>query len=514
MCGKFESAGPSDQYVRLTRGASYLVMRNLGLNAVTVLGFAIIARLISTKEMGVWSVLFLVNVTCEEFALAIPQAVTKFVAENAASGMRSLAVGAFFQGSRIILAIFAPLAVSIYLGASFLATHLLGDGSYATLFRILAVDVFFYAGMLPTLKAALLGLKMFREISVVDLCVGGFFRQLLVIALIVLMKGFVGLVIGWVISDMTIVVIYFGLATRALSPPKFNFPVSKLFRFSLPLTFADIVNYAQASFDRIVLLVFVPLSTFGIYNASLAAFGALLGISSALSSMLYSAYSSIQEKTGTGSGMRGAVRLASRYSSFTLTPLAFGLLATAKPALTLFVGESYVDGYVPLIIFSGAFALTAAFESLKPALLALGKTDVYAPITAVSVSIGLVAAYVLLPVWGIVGASTARALAMILLAVLTVLVLGRKIALTVDFRSIARNLFAGVVMAAVILMVQIVAYNKFLLPLYVLIGAIVYLVILRLLKAVNAADLDILRGFLGVRLSFASSILGWILAPD
>jgi len=125
----------------------------------------------------------------------------------------------------------------------------------------------------------------------------------------------------------------------------------------------------------------------------------------------------------------------------------------------------------------------------------------------------LVVAYLLLPEFGMVGASVARALAIILVAALTVLVVSRKMALQVDIPAVAKNLFAGTVMAVVLVAFQVVVYSKFLLPVYVLIGAIVYLILLRLLRAVEPADLSLLRGFLGPRLSLVSNVLGWVLLP-
>ena len=65
-------------------------------------------------------------------------------------------------------------------------------------------------------------------------------------------------------------------------------------------------------------------------------------------------------------------------------------------------------------------------------------------------------------------------------------------------------------MAAVLFAVQLIRYSKFMLPSYVLIGATVYLLMLRVLKVVNAEDLKLVRDFLGERLSVVSRILSWI----
>jgi O-antigen/teichoic acid export membrane protein len=179
------------------------------------------------------------------------------------------------------------------------------------------------------------------------------------------------------------------------------------------------------------------------------------------------------------------------------------------------VGEAYVTGSLPLTILTAAFAFTAFTTALSPALNAMEETKINGAIVAVSVLVGLVAAFFLLPVFGILGASMARASSMVIAAVLIIPVLSRKIALCLDFRWITKTLFAGCTMAAIVFAVQLVHYSKFMLPLYVLIGAIVYLVMLRLLKAVDRNDIELVRGFLGKRLELLSRGLSRILlAPD
>ncbi len=503
--------GSADQYVQLTRGASYLIVQNLGASAVAVAAFAVLARLISTKEMGILAILLLVNATCLTFGSWFPQSVTKFVAENFSRGSKDVAAGAFYQALSANVLFCIPVVVGIYVGAPFFAYHLLGDVSYAPLFRAFAFDVFFFQGMLPILTAALLGLQMFREKAVVGLVVGGFARQLLVILLVIVLRNFVGLVIGWLISDAVTAVIYLALTRRALGSPRFDFPLAKLFRFYLPLELASIVTYARSWFDRALLAAFVSLATLGVYNAAVTAYGVVGGVSVAMTNLLFPAFSSIQNWTDGQGKLREAIRLSTRYACFTVTLIDFFLLATAKAALTLFVGESYIGGFWPLVIFSAADAVTAFATVLGPALLAMEETNAVAAIAAASAALGLGSAYVLLPEFGIVGASIGRAAAIILLAILQFLILKTMIRLQLDFRMVAKTIVAGATMAAVVVVVQMVGYSKFLLPLYAVIGVMIYLIMFRLLKVVDRDDLRLLRRFLGKRLWPVSDILGFIL---
>jgi len=501
----------SDAHVRLTRGASYLIVQNLGVSALTIVSFAILSRLISTKEVGIWAVLGLINATLYAFATWFPQAVTKYVAENKSKGSISTAAAAYYKALTANLVIYLPVVAVIYFGAPFLASHLLRDASYASSFQILAFDTFFNGGALPIIMAALLGLQMFRETAVVGLAIGGFFRQILIILLVVLMRNFVGLVIGWLVSDAAMAVIYLFYTIRVFGAPRFDFPLRTLFRYYLPLEFQSITIYAQSWFDRILLVGYVPLATLGIYNAAVTAFGVTQTVAGSVSSMLFSGFSSIQNQTQSRSKVRESIRLVTRYASFTMTPIAFGLLATAKPSLALFVGESYASGSLPLVILCTGDAITAFATGLGSVLLALGETMVAGVIGSANVIVSLAVGWVLVQEWGIVGVSVARAVSQIIGPGLVIFMLRRWRILDLDFGAIAKTFVAGTTMAIVLLAVQLVEYSKFMLPLYVLIGAVVYLVMLRLLKAVEVDDLNLLQRFLGKRLSRVGYILRWIL---
>jgi O-antigen/teichoic acid export membrane protein len=120
----------------------------------------------------------------------------------------------------------------------------------------------------------------------------------------------------------------------------------------------------------------------------------------------------------------------------------------------------------------------------------------------------------LLPGWGLAGAAAGRASIIILIAILQFLVLKRKKSVDLDFRMVAKTFIAGTIMAAVVAVAELLYYGKFLLPVYALIGTVVYLLMVRSLRVVNAADLELLRNLLGRRLASVSGILGRILLPD
>jgi O-antigen/teichoic acid export membrane protein len=244
----------------------------------------------------------------------------------------------------------------------------------------------------------------------------------------------------------------------------------------------------------------------GVYNVTLTAFNVLSNVAASVEYSLFPAYSHMQNPQQRAD-LSPAMRDASRYSSFVVTPLALGLLATAKPALTLFVGQAYVEGSGPLVILSGTLAVTAFGTAIGPMLLALGQTRISSFITILSVILSLLLAFFLMPTTGMTGAAIARGFAMIIGTVLTFYFLRRKITVKLDLEAIAKSLTASAIMAVVVFAIQVPLYSKFLLPAYVLVGAAIYLVALRLLRAVRQGDIDLTRKFLGRELSFIADIL-------
>jgi O-antigen/teichoic acid export membrane protein len=165
------------------------------------------------------------------------------------------------------------------------------------------------------------------------------------------------------------------------------------------------------------------------------------------------------------------------------------------------------------MILSGTLAITAIGIALSPMLLALAETRVASAIATGSVILSLTTAILLVPPWGMLGASVARGLAMITGTTLTFLFLKKRLRLNLDLVAMFKILVAGIIMAAVVVAVQIPIYSPRLLPLYIVIGGVVYLTALRVLKAVKQEDINFFGKYFGHKLRFVTSMLRWVLLP-
>ena len=84
-------------------------------------------------------------------------------------------------------------------------------------------------------------------------------------------------------------------------------------------------------------------------------------------------------------------------------------------------------------------------------------------------------------------------------------------AMSVDVEMAWKTLVASVAMALVLIAVQMAVYSRILLPAYVLLGAIVYVILLRVLKAIRDHDIELIERYLGARFGFVGRLLGVIL---
>lgn len=497
--------------VHVARGTSYIIIQTVVANAAQIVSFALLARLITPIEMGILAVLTLVGGTCiVTGTLSLQQAAVRFVAENLRS-IRTTAASVFYQAIRTTLFLAVVLGAAIFFGARLLATNLLGSETYTIYFQLQAFDVVLTTGLIPVLSGTMLGLQKFKQAAGIG-TLGTVVRQSLIILLVLLMQSFLGLVVAWIISDLALASMYTIYLIKRLGPPRLDFPLGRLLRYSWPLALGNGISYLYGTFDYAVLLILAPLTTLGIYNVTIQAFGVLTAISTAITTTLFSAYSAIR-LADLRRNSSDVIRLASRYGSLIIVPLALGLLSTARPALTLLVGRAYLAGAEPLMVLSGMLALTTIGVVLYPVLLALAETRSASAITGASVVMSLSTAILLVPPSGILGASLARGIGMIVSTILTFLMLRRKMQLRLDIRMMSATFAAGLIMAGIVVAIQALIYSALLLPMYVIIGAVVYLVGLRVMRALKQEDLELFGEYLGPRLRFVKTILSWVLLP-
>ncbi len=487
--------------VHVARGSSYLLLQNMATNVMMVVSFAILARLITPLEMGGMAVLMMVVGASRVVAcIGMSSSVTRFMAESMARNDRTRAAGVFYQAIRTNLLLSSLVGITVFLSAGHLSTWLLGTPERAILFQILAFDIVVGAGLLPTLNSAMLGLQKIREMSAINI-IYMVMRQTLIVTCIFSTRSLLGLVIAWVVSEFAVALALFKYVRSNIGSSTFAFDFKHLVRFSFPLFLQDAANYGYAWFDQMILLSYLSLESLGVYTTVITAFNVLGGVAATIGTSLFPTYSVMHEEHG-NRALADSSRGATRYLCLIVVPLSLGLFSTARPSLTLFVGEAYSNGAGPLMILSLFFAFTLTSTAFAVLPVVIGDTTLSFKLAILNIILGVASTLILLPLLGIVGAAIARGVTMVAGLVTVVIALKSRIGIGFDVEAFWKALVSGVVMAVVVMSAQSHYYSRYLLPAYVVLGGLVYFSMLLLLRAIKAHDIQLLDEYLGPRYRF------------
>ena len=497
---------------RLAKGSAYLVTQSVATTIIGTAALAFIARALTQAEMGVTVALTLTLEMAQVLAdLGFSRGLTKYVAEY-----RGKEVDYTFMsfGAVLVKVLISGFAVALcVLTAPWLSGFLLKSKEYAFLFQLLSINLLALC-LSTTINYLLLGVNRIREMAILNIIMV-LVGKMSTVGFLILGFGLGGLVIGSTLGGLAHVIPGLLILMRnkyvRIHQIREVIPYLKtLARFSWPLFLTSIVFLVYNWFDRAFLLAFVSLSDVAVYSVAIKAFSVLSVVSLALANTLFPYYS---EKYGKDEQQRivEGVRGSSRYIALLYTPLALGLMATAGSVMRLFAGPAYAGGDVVLgilCLFGGINGLAASFGGL---LLVFNMTPTVLLINVAAIVGSMMMSPVLLPLFGVVGMAIIRGVAMIVSLVLTIFVLRKRIPIRFDNGAIWRSWAAALVMFGVVWFVGRIHFSSYLLPLYVVVGTIVYVVVLKLLRAVNKNDVRLIRSLLGERATVIVNIIERVL---
>lgn len=497
---------------RIAKGSAYIVVQSIISTILSAVAFAFIARILTQTEVGIIAALLLtVGVAQLLSDLGFSSGLAKYIAEY--RGRNADYKPILFTGVLIKTLTAGFLAVICAIGSQQLSQLLLKSDEYTILFQLLSVDLLF-ACINGTMSNVLLGLNKIRDRAILNL-VSAFVRQAAAIALLISGYGLTGLVIGWILGESTYTILSAlilakGKHVRAHSTEKVAAGLKMLAKFSWPLFSANVFTFLYRWFDRVLLLAYIPLSQVGVYSVAYQAFTVLSIIPLALGAALLPYYSE-QYGADKHENIMIGVEAAVRYITLLYIPLALGLMVTANPVITLFGGPAYSSGDVVLAIltlFGGISCISAALGVL---LLVYNMTPTILIINVVAVGASIAASPILLPLLGIAGMAVLKGVAMIITLVLGIIAIRTRIRIKFDKEVMWKSWIAAIVMLVAVSFAEQMYFSHYLLPAYISVGGMIYALALRILKAVNANDIQLLRNLLGKRANIITNIIEKIL---
>jgi len=490
----------NEDTTHVAKGSAYLIIQVLVSALISAVGFAFTARILTQVEMGVVVALTLTQgVALLISDMGFSSGLTKYISEYRGRDIdhTHIAFTGIFIKASVAMVITAFLAAM----APITSEWLLRDIQYTFAFQLFSIDILI-ACIVTTLNSLLLGMGRIRELALVNV-VSGSARQASAVILLLYGYGLLGLVAGWIIGSL----IHFGLSiflvvgarsVQICSLKEVMQHLKILAKFSSPLFITNTVMFLYNWFDRALLLAFVPLSEVAVYNVAYSAFTVLYAVPTALKATLFPFYGEQYGRNKQENIVIG-VRASTRYIALLYTPLALGLAATASPVITLFAGATYTGGdtiLATLSFFGGISCLEAALGTL---LLTFEMTPAVLLINCGSVGASLAMSSVLLPQFQTLGMAIVKGISLTITLVLSFVLLRKRLSIQFDIEAIRKSWIGSTIMFIVVGLLEKIYFRANLLPFYIFAGGGVYLLVLRILKAVNEKDLELIRSLVGAR---------------
>jgi O-antigen/teichoic acid export membrane protein len=490
----------SSSAVRVARSSVILMVGGALKIPVGLATLAYIARMLTLTEMGL---VVGFEILAGFFGLIADPGLSSAMATFTAEGIgRGLNVGGLIKKITLIGFAFASIVSFVFVLAGSIVLRLVFKTNVsADLLWILCIYVLLDC-FSPYVSGPLVGFSDFKSLKVAEVssfAVG----QLAGAAMVGLRWGVEGVFLGGILGFALYLVQAF-LAIRRNLTPYLSYPSSvptsgELLRFSLPVCVSGFIQYASEWFDRIFILAFFPIEQLAVYSVAYSIYGAAMRMSGTVSDALLPHFAQQFGRAGKRI-LQLETKDAARYVSLIFTPILLGLAAIPSVAMSLIAGPTYADGGVVLGILCGFGAVTLVGSGFEQVFYVVKKTKVYAIVALAATAGGVLLSLVLAGPFGILGMAFAKSIAFLMVFLLELWFLWIYLSVTLDASALAKILLSAVAMAAVVVTVQQACHGIEFLGVYVGIGMVSYLALIRQMRVFRKRDFYVAREFLGPRL--------------
>jgi len=401
-----------------------------------------LGRYLGPSELG----LYTLSYTCYSFgvllsAFGIGGALVKYVAESKEDAPRMgrlLFVGVVFS-----FLIGCVMWLALHVSAPWIAQRFFKMPELSGLLRIVAVSFPFIALQRATL-GFLNGMRRMTLYAFVNVY-QGVLTTVLTVALVVLGYGLEGAVVALVLPIILLSLFSLFATRQYLIRPGQSQSVGMLWmllKFGVPLVLGSSMYMIFENVDRVVLGHYTDEKTVGIYAAA-----ALLSVIVTLipTSIMYVTGPTIASHWGRGEHERiqDLVNRAMKYTALIIVPISFAGVLLSRDLIVIIFGETYVSATVPLQILLAGFILGGIFTSVGTALNMTGWVQMAFVIGGVQVVANAVLCTVLIPHFGMNGASVSTAVSLVFGTLLNLYFVQRLIKIAIDWGWFARFLSVG-----------------------------------------------------------------------
>ncbi len=450
---------------------------------------------LTPADLGVLSVLSFIASAFILSALALPTALTKFASEYLGRNESQKAASVQRTVTRTVIALSSVgAAITILLSAP-LSQYFWGTTENVTLIILISASSFL-VNLITLYIAGLRALCLFGKMALVTIM---YVVSSRVIAVVMALLGFgvTGVIIGYIIGFTVGLTAAVSFIRGKFSNPSNTTSIKPLLRFSLPLFLSSLALLILSQADIIVLAsITSDYALVGVYSVAVRSLAVLSVI---WQPIMVTIFPIVSAKFGLGGskGVSNALKMTSRYLSYTIIPSCILLSIVAPTALSVFYGPNYVSGATALAILALSIILIALFNLFTTTLTAIGETKQVLKINSASALVAIALLLGLVPMFDAIGAAVARLAVNGLSLILAAYMLRKHVRVQLDEEALWKSAVASIMIIPFLLVLESTMSKGFpsvqVLAVEILAAGLVYLASLYVLKALDGQDFDLLR---------------------
>ena len=457
--------------------------------------YTIAVRLFNTADMGAIAIFIaIVGLFNIVFSFGLSTAAQHFTSYSLGKGDYASARKTIYWIIKYGFALSLLGLFTLEVLAGEISVVFLHSSKFTVLVQILGV-VLFGNILFGILNGTILGIQQFRLSAIISIIiwVTYYFGAL---GFAVFLRSIDTIVFGWLIGISFGVVAELVLVLSTVKkymgdgkPPSNSYIV----RYSFPILLSGIISYGAAYADRFIVSGLLSLSALGVYNYALLIASAIGIISMPFNNILMPKFS---EMFGRNEKKRIAstVGVSSTLLSYFYVPAALGIAALAPVILNLLTGgEAYKAGADPLRIIMVFTAIFITQTILTQAIASVRRTRLFLYSSGFALTANVVLSIFLIPSFGLIGAALGYSSVYAVTFVILYYFAKRESLIYIDTWGMLKVWISAIAMFIVVDYIsELLGLNVIYLPVYILLGAVIYVGMAKLLVIFKSENKELI----------------------
>ncbi|TKJ17339.1 hypothetical protein CEE44_02280 [Candidatus Woesearchaeota archaeon B3_Woes] len=433
----------------------------------------LLARNLTQTEYGMFYAIYSLSIFSIIFNnLGTGQALVKFIPEFKTNKKFNLIKNSIINVSIIQLVISTIIVIILFASSDFLALNYFHNLQASLIIKLFAF-IFFFRSFLSLLVYIFQGFQKMKYFAFVD-----FLRTFLIFIIasggfILFGKNILVPTIAYLFAPLILLPFFYFFFFKKTFPLfsklKYSFDknlMKKLVLFGAPLMLMVVGIMILNHTDTLMLTYFSGLDQVGLYNAALPTANVLGYFSIALMTVLFPLSSELWTK-GHKKQLIEGINTLYKYSFITIFPIALTMFSFPETILNILFGNTYIQASNVLRILSLGVILMTITRINFSAISGIGKPKLNARIILIGAIFNLILNFILIPLYGMMGAAITTFFGYLLMMGLSISNLKKLVKIHIPFKYWTKSLFIGLIF------ISLISYLKYALVLNVYLEIII-----------------------------------------